>query len=247
MAIISLASLKGGVGKTSLSVNLADAFRAKGYRVLLIDGDPSAHASRFFKNPQIDSSLRESSLAKLFFSLRKQFRNEEMVDLLGAAEEFELDLLVEVRDNFFVLPGGPELHHFLWGPGARLYKQLFPQLIRDLESVYDMIVIDTAPDYNVVTRNALALSDLAVVPVDSSEMSIASLENLVYAAAHLDKPTWAIVRTMVHSTAKRVKRLSSERLEGTFKSNETVEGFMENIKELSLELTYLIKITHSIF
>ena len=233
MAIISLASLKGGVGKTSLSVNLAHAFRLKGYRVLLFDGDPAAHASRFFKDPRISMSLQDSALAKLFFSLRRYLKNEDNIDLLGAAEDFNLDLLIEVRENFFVLPGGPELHHFLWGPGARLYKQLFPMLIHELESVYDMIIIDTAPDFNLVTRNALAISDLVVVPVDSSEMSISSLEDLIFAAGHIKKPNWAIARTMVNTQAKRVRRLSGARLEQKFQESQG-DGFLEDVRRLAL-------------
>jgi len=233
MAIISNASLKGGVGKTSLSVNLADAFRKKGYRVLLIDSDPAAHASRFFKDESVNKALKEGALARLFYSLRKEYRDSAPVDLLETLSERKINLLVEVRDNYFVLPGGPELHHFLWGPGAKLYKMLFPQLLSELQGAFDMVIIDTAPDFNVLTRNALAASDLVLVPVDSSEMSISSLEDLVFVASHLEKPNWAMVRTMVHHSARRVKALSEKRLQdGLGSQSESAEAFLQSVDQL---------------
>lgn len=232
MAIISNASLKGGVGKTSLSVNLADAFRRKGYRVLLIDSDPAAHASRFFKEEAVTQALKEGALARLFYSLRKEYRDSEPVDLLETLAERSINLLVEVRDNFFVLPGGPDLHHFLSGQGAKLYRMLFPQLLSELQCAFDMIIVDTAPDFNVLTRNALAASDLVLVPVDSSEMSICSLEDLVFVASHLEKPNWAMVRTMVHHSAKRIKALSDDRLQnGLGTQTENSEAFLQSVSQ----------------
>jgi len=212
MSVISFASLKGGVGKTSLSLNVAHAFALQGNRVLLIDSDPAAHASRFFKHEGINQSIEDSTLGRLFFSLRTRLRDEEDIDLLEAAEEFQIPLFFDVRENLAVLPGSSQLHHFLWGPGARVYKKLFPKLMAELTSVFDIVVFDTCPDYNLITRNIIAHSDLVVVPVDASEMSIASLEEIFRSSAHIQGPAWAIVRSMVSRQATRVRKLSENRL-----------------------------------
>ncbi len=212
MSVISFASLKGGVGKTSLSLNVAHAFALRGNRVLLIDSDPSAHASRFFKHEGIDQAIEDSTLGRLFFSLRTRLREDEEIELLEAAEEFQIPLFFDVRENLSVLPGSSQLHHFLWGPGARVYKKLFPQLLEELTSIFDIIVFDTCPDYNLITRNIIAHSDLVVVPVDASEMSIASLEELFRSSSHIQGPTWSIVRSMVSRQATRVQKLSEKRL-----------------------------------
>ena len=212
MSVISFASLKGGVGKTSLSLNVAHAFAMQGNSVLLIDCDPAAHASRFFRNDSVDSAIRNSSLAKLFLSLRTKLKKEDEPDILEAAEEFGISLIFDVRENLSLLPGSSDLHHFLWGPGAKVFKRLFPLLVDDFKSMFDIIIFDTCPDFNVVTRNVIANSDAVIVPVDSSEMSISSLEEIFKSSQHIKGPRWAIARTMVLKKAARVQRLTASRL-----------------------------------
>jgi len=200
MGVIVFASLKGGVGKTSLSVNVAHAFSKRRCRTLLIDLDPAGHASRFFRvNPGA-----ESPLARHFFELAK-----EDVDEVPSPE----NSIVQVRPDLELLPSGEELRHFLWGRGNQLFSRYFPKLIKTLRFEYDHVVIDTPPDFNPLTRNSLASADVAVVPVDASEMSIFSLEELLLSAQHLERPTWGIVRTMVNRKASRSQMLSSERLQ----------------------------------
>jgi chromosome partitioning protein len=200
MGVIVFASLKGGVGKTSLSVNVAHAFSRRRCRTLLIDLDPAGHASRFFRaNP-----AGESPLARHFFELAK-----EDVDEVPIPEE----AFVQVRPDLELLPSGEELRHFLWGRGHQLFARYFPKLMKTLRFDYDHVVIDTPPDFNPLTRNSLAVADVAVVPVDASEMSIYSLEELLLSAQHLERPTWGIVRTMVNRKASRSQMLSSERLQ----------------------------------
>jgi cellulose biosynthesis protein BcsQ len=86
----------------------------------------------------------------------------------------------------------------------------------------------------VLTRAALSLSDIALLPVDASEMSIASLEELLRCAQHLDRPAWAIVRVMLNRAARRTKALSDELLQGhqsmpleQEEDDESAESFLE--------------------
>ena len=74
------------------------------------------------------------------------------------------------------------------------------------------MLIDTPPDLNVLSRNAVACSDLVAVPVDSSEMSIHCLEDLLASCSHIQKPVWTIVRSIVNKQASRMQRMTSERL-----------------------------------
>ncbi len=249
MAVICFGSLKGGVGKTSLSVNVAHAFAERGCETLLIDLDPMGHASRFFRQ-HVEQDQEESPLARLFLGSDRSLNGErgalngpssgistrsvsgigagsasagsgavgsdDNVNLVERAVAEAIPLVVPVRNRLALLRSGPELRYFLWGRGARAFKQFFQQLIEELHSSFDYIVIDTPPDFNVLTRNALATSELVVVPVDSSAMSIHCLEEIITSAGHIKGPRWAIVRSMVTKQASRMQRLTSARLQETF-------------------------------
>lgn len=211
MSVICFASLKGGVGKTSLSINVSHAFAKRGCESLLIDCDPIAHTSRFFQD--VGLGVPHSPLAELFVPMDSRRPERSTGDLIDLAISSGLSMIVPVRPGLAVLPAGAELRYFLWGRGARCFKSLFPQLIQELRGSYDHIVIDTPPDFHVLTRSAIAVSDLVVVPVDASQMSIFCLEEIVQSAAHIKGPTWAIIRAMVTRQALSLHRLRETRLE----------------------------------
>lgn len=211
MGVIVFASLKGGVGKTSLSINVSHSFSRRGCRTLLIDLDPAGHTSRFFKNQiQVRKALgdgepsSDSPLARLFFDAARS-ENAEV-------ETPDSSLLIKARPDLDVLASGEELRHFLWGRGNQLFARYFPKFIKSLKMDYDHVVIDTPPDFNTLTRNSLAAADVVIVPVDASEMSIFSLEELLLSSQHLERPTWGICRTMVNRKAQKSQRLSTARL-----------------------------------
>jgi len=214
MGVIVFASLKGGVGKTSLSINVSHSFSRRGCRTLLIDLDPAGHTSRFFKS-QIEypkqagadaniAPANDSPLAKLFFEAARS-ENAEV-------ELPDDSILIKARPDLDVLASGEELRHFLWGRGNQLFARYFPKFIKNLKLEYDHVVIDTPPDFNTLTRNSLAAADVVIVPVDASEMSIFSLEELLLSAQHMERPTWGICRTMVNRKAQKSQRLSTARL-----------------------------------
>lgn len=210
MSVIVFSSLKGGVGKTSLSINVAAAFAKRGCKTLLVDLDPASHATSCFKLGRDRGFPQESPLARLF--LAKDGSNRAAEEPGSGLDGYEAELIVTLRQNLEMLPGGAELKYFQWGQGPKAFITFFPGLIEELRYHYDYIVIDTPPEFNVLTRNAIAAADLVTVPVDSSGMSITSLEELVISAQHIDGPSWAICRTMVNRQALRTRRLSEGRL-----------------------------------
>lgn len=200
MSSICFASLKGGVGKTSLSLNVAHALAVRGCQTLLIDFDPTAHATRFFRNRFAgDSWPHEAALTRSLVS-------EE-----PAADDVS-SMIIPVRPQLDLLPGGSELRYLMWGRGARAFCTHFSRIFSELKSEYDYIIFDTAPEYNVLTRNAIALSALVALPVDSSEMSIFGLEELIESASHIKGPSWVIIRSMVSKSASRIHQMTEDRL-----------------------------------
>ncbi|MCC6953186.1 MAG: AAA family ATPase [Deltaproteobacteria bacterium] len=246
MSVICFASLKGGVGKTSLAINVAHAFAERDCRTLVIDFDPSAHTTRFFgRSPLPARGVAElkprpkrepkltvasavgatASTSKIAANLPASARDIPFVRLLLAEDNTEGELenllagdnngdgiICEARENLDYIAGGGELRHLLLGRGANLFARRFPAIIEELNDVYDYVIVDTCPDFNLLTRNSLAVADLAVVPVDPSEMSIFSLEELLRSSQHIRRPTWVVLRTMVNKKAQRTSSLSTERL-----------------------------------
>lgn len=214
MSVICLTSLKGGVGKTSLSINLAHALAKESCQVLLIDFDPAAHASRYLR-------MKASSPLAQLFLLDGVEKEESILDL---AINSDLNLITPIRKNLDLIPGGAELRHFFWGQGARTFKNLFHKFINEMENVYDYILIDTAPDFNILTRNAIAASCVSLVPVDTSEMSIFGLEEIMTNCSHIKGPTWGIVRSMVPKQASRIQKLSENRIGEQFNITSTLDS-----------------------
>lgn len=215
MSVICFSSLKGGVGKTTLSIGIARAFAKRGCETLIIDLDPSRHATRFLCQMAGRSELvnMESPLTRLFLNSNIESLKKENGGIVEAAMSLELAPIYEISSSINLIPSGSNLKQFYWGKAASIFSLYFPKLIDELHSSYDYIIIDTSPDFNILTRLSISVSDISVVPVDTSAMSICGLEELISNASGLKCPCWAIARTMVNKTASTVQKLSTDRLQ----------------------------------
>ncbi len=158
MKIITVASLKGGVGKTSTALFLAEALAMKGRKVILIDADPNNNATDYLARDVDPDEIEKRSLYLAVTGRRK------LADC-AFPTAFNLDLI----------PGTPSLARatveLAGDPGVALR---FPRAVRDLEA--DVVILDTPPAITLELTLALYAADVVLVPVGLSRWTSAAYQ-----------------------------------------------------------------------
>ncbi len=159
--IIALANQKGGVGKTTTTINLAASLAALEKKVLVVDADPQANAS-----------------SGLGIDIKKV--NKTIYEcLIGSASPKEAIVSTEI-DRLFVLPS----HINLVGAELEMLnvdnreKQLREVLI-PLKGDYDYILIDCSPSLGLITVNALTAADSIIIPVQCEYFALEGISKLL--------------------------------------------------------------------
>lgn len=159
--IIAIANQKGGVGKTTTSVNLAACVAAAGRRVLLIDADPQGNAT---SGLGLDKNAIEHSVYDVFI-------NEYGVD--EVVQRTMLDTLWLVPSNIQLAGAEVELVTMM----AR--EQVLKNALRPARDAYDYIFIDCPPSLGLLTLNALNAADTLLVPIQCEFYALEGLSQLM--------------------------------------------------------------------
>lgn len=159
--IIVVANQKGGVGKTTTSINLAAALAQRGSKTLLVDLDPQGNATLSFISPD---SFERSTYDVLVDP------DVSAADAIQTTDLPELDLLpatISVAKAEAKLIGEFDSHY-------RLKDKLTP-----VKDFYDHIVIDTPPTLGILTVNALVAGTHLIVPIQSSYYALEGTDDLL--------------------------------------------------------------------
>ena len=160
--IIALANQKGGVGKTTTTINLAASLAALEKTVLVIDADPQANAS-----------------SGLGIDVRKNDHNTLYEGLIGEKNISEIIIKTEF-DNIDIVPS----HINLVGAELEMVQvqnreNKMRDLLHDIKSKYDYILIDCSPSLGIITVNALTAADSVMIPVQCEYFALEGLSKLL--------------------------------------------------------------------
>lgn len=175
--------MKGGVGKTTLSFNLALYLaEMKSARVLLVDLDPQANATIVGAGePELKAHLKtKKSIVDLFVNaLRRYGPHSNKLQAVPALDDFILNVYQESGGNgrFDLLPSQIELSLILRGIHVGPFD-LKNHIIDQADERYDYIVVDCAPTYSILTTLALNATGAVLIPVMTDSFAIYGVQLL---------------------------------------------------------------------
>ncbi len=162
--IISISNHKGGVGKTTSSLNIGAGLAIENKKVLLIDLDPQANLSQ--------SLGVENAEKTIYGSLREQY------DLSPVKINDNLDLIPSTLDL-----SGAEVE--LSAEAGREY--ILKELIEKVKSKYDYVIIDTPPSLGLLTINAFTASTQIYIPLQAQYLALQGLSKLLEVIEKIQK------------------------------------------------------------
>lgn len=192
--VVVVAQGKGGVGKTSLTANVAGLLAAAGHRVLAVDLDQQGNLARDLGYVPGDGEL----LLQAFVAGRP------------------VPVERGVRPNLDVVPGGPAVGDLLGiafarsGRGGKDLADVLHTALAPVVGEYDLVLVDTPPGERLLVEAALAVASYVVIPTRADDASLDGLERVAErcAAARMRNPALTLLGVCLFGVGSRARRLA---------------------------------------
>lgn len=183
MKVVSIINYKGGVGKTTITANLASEMAHRGKKVLVIDLDPQTNLTfSYIKVEKWSSDYEKNRTIKYWFdsiidgtrpipTFKELIVKKSGVDLICSHLGL-IDVDIELAAG---LSAGTERQHR--NNFIKTYSYIKNELVK-LEQEYDIVLFDCPPNFSIVTKNALIASDYYIVPAKMDYLSTLGINQL---------------------------------------------------------------------
>jgi len=159
---------KGGVGKSSITVNLAAISAQRGLRTLVLDLDPQCNSTTYLLGDhaaEVPTTIADFFRQFLYFRLTP-------IDAMQYVHDTGFD-------NLSVIPAAPDLAEIESKLENRFKIYKLREAMQQLESEFDAVYIDTPPAWNFYTLSALIAAEGCLIPFDCDDFSRRALYNLI--------------------------------------------------------------------
>ena len=199
---IAIANQKGGVGKTTSSIELSACFKNRGYNVLLVDLEPQCDSTNYSGGNQFKSGIYDA--LKATTPIKDAIQHVDEYDLLAST------LSLSNADVEFANPTDV----------LKLRK-----VLKEVDDDYDFIVIDTNPAQNRLLNMAYIASDYVLVPVEADDASVNGLKAIFRDLKEYNDAGWSnsevlgVIYTRFENTTQH--KSQQEKIETVLKEMES--------------------------
>lgn len=170
--VITIANRKGGVGKTTTTLNLACSLRELGKKILVIDLDPQANLTRCFdvgnsENIKTVGHLLTAELEEESYSVEEYILSYDETDIIPSS------IFLSAVETQMRSETGSE--------------RILSEIINQIREHYDYILIDTSPSLNILNINALCASDSVLITADTGVFAVVGIGELLKTVQKIKK------------------------------------------------------------
>jgi len=227
--VITIANRKGGVGKTTTTLNLAYSLKELGKKVLVIDLDPQANLTRCF---DVENTENIKTIGHLLITEMEEEESYLVEDYTKSYDEIDIipsSVYLSAVETQMRIETGSE--------------RILSEIVNQAKEHYDYILIDTSPSLNILTINALCASDSVLITADTQLFAIVGISELLKTIQKIKKRVnesltiKGILLTMCDNRTNLSKLLTQQ----------VEEMFQKKIKVFQTKIPKTVKVGEAIY